>query len=327
MRTSSVKPEAFDPEQGKPARRGAANDGGAAPQGGFSARLKAAASEVNEQQDQRERAAKSDALVRRRLSALKALAPLMLALMKRPGYDAEDGELHAAVQLLRAETERASKDLLGVLGGDDAPPWLAGSAATIVAEAVAAEWTSGARVLDMSPYQPIWGHLAESEFTDYTVGLPDLGASKDGDMMLRLSLLKAMSQVVATTRRSYLMRHEPEKLYPMLADAMLQVAKTNLPKLVDNETSEAARVMALQSLIGKCADVLCAHWDAVVRPTVQRLLAMDKKERLALYQKNPNGLPLDAILTGFSVDVARIVAGMAAMDPRAKPLVSLSTAE
>lgn len=338
MRTSSLKATAFDPdgelEAAEVAKAAAAAVKAAPPEveiekpkAGFSARLRAAEGDMRKQEVRREASSQSDASVRRRLSALKALSPLMLALVKRPGFQAADGELHEAVQQMRTETERASKDLLLILGAEEPAPWLRGMSASIVAEAVAAEWEAGAKTLDMSPYQPIWGHLAEADFADFSAHLPDLGGNKDEDMMLRLSVLKAMSQVVAVTRRSYLMRHDPEKLYPMLADVIMQVSKNNLSKLVDNQTSEGARLMALQSLIGKSADLLCAHWDGVVRPTVKKLISMQKEDRLALYRKHPEGLPLDVILTGFSADVARVVSGLSLMDPRVKTSVDIGVGD
>jgi hypothetical protein len=258
---------------------------------------------------------KADTQVRHRLAALKTLTPLVLAVIKRPGFAAEDGELLAAAKQLQEETERSSAELVMLMGAGGQPTWMAKAIASTVAEFVAAEWINGVEVLDMSPYQPIWGYLADADFADFEADLPKEG-NLDQDTMLRLSTIKAMSQVVGTTRRSYLMRHDPDKLYPMLAKIIVKTASSNVDKLVSQEASEAARLMALQSLIARAADVFCSNWDAVVKPTVNYLLKLEKEQRLNLYRQHPDGLPLTKIVEGFAADMARIVSGVSAFEFR-----------
>jgi hypothetical protein len=288
--------------------------------GSMFGQLKNAASQQAAQKTRDEVSKKADTQVRHRLAALKTLAPLVLAVVKRPGFAAEDGELLAAAKQLQEETSRSSAELVMLMGAGGQPAWMAKAIASTVAESVAAEWISGVEVLDMSPYQPIWGYLADADFADFEADMPKEG-NLDQDTMIRLSTIKAMSQVVSTTRRSYLMRHDPDKLYPMLAKVIVKTAGANVDKLVSPEATDAARLMALQSLIARAAELFCSNWDAVVKPTVSYLLRLDREQRLKLYSQHPDGLPLGKIVEGFAADMARLVGGISAFEfrPHAEP--------
>lgn len=287
-------------------------------------RLKASGKSAMSRQREEEATQRADGSVRRRLSVLKTLSPLALAIVRRPGFEADDGELLAAIRLLRDETENSARELVSVLGGEAQQPWLIRAVSSTVAELVAAEWISGADRLDMSPYQPIWGYLADADFVS-DEDLPEL-PNEDHSVMLRLSLLKAMSSVVASTRRcGYLMRHDADALYKTISESIYKVAQANLPKIVPPESSAATQVTALQSLIGRAGEIFTVHWEAYVEAALQRLDAMTKAERVELYKKYPDGLPIEPVFVSFAKDMSRTVSGVLQTEPGIAKVAALES--
>lgn len=244
----------------------------------------------------------------KRVGALKSLSPIFLALIRRPGAAANDGEMLEAAQTLRKETERVTDELVALLEVEDSNDAVRARVGEVVSSCVASEWIAAGDKLDMGPYHPVWGYVAESD-----VGADLLGIGFDDALdgvELRLALVSAMTEVVARTRRAYLMRQNPDQLYPRVMASLVRVAASGVDAIAGSDAKKAQKMSVMGVLIAHCADMFCAHWDKVARAKVVELLAMSPEDRVAVYGQNPGGFALDEVFDGYRNDFRSLVAGV-----------------
>ena len=248
-----------------------------------------------------------------RMRSLSAMAPLALALVQRPGHKATDGEMLSLVKMLRSKVASASDDLVSMLESDAGGSTLpASEVAAMVSKCVATEWLSGAPEVDMSPYQPVWGYLADVDIS--SVGVPsELISGVAAQQRVRLALMRAVSSFVSMARKTYLMRHDPVRLYPVVAGAIARVCAKNLDAIVEGDSSMEDRLHSYYMLIEECGPIFCANWDSVARRTVLRLSGLTPERQLEVLSKYPDGFPLKPILEGFERDVSGMVSAISAL--------------
>lgn len=259
----------------------------------------------------------------KRVGALRTLSPIFQALIKSPGAAAADGEMLEAAQRLRKESERLTGELVSILEINDVGEAVKARVGEVVSTCVASEWLASGGDLDMEPYHPVWGYVADSDVGLDLVGY-DLSDPFDA-LDLRLTMVEAMTQIVSRLRQTYMMRQSESVLFPRVMASIVRVAASGVEAIVGADASSAKRLAALCALIPQCAGLFCAHWDRVARRKVVELSAMSEVDRLGVYGAHPDGFSVDEIFEGYRSDFRGLIESISRFrfDSSQEPIVSM----
>ena len=188
----------------------------------------------------------ADRLARQRMSAGKRFSPLILAMFKRPGTDAQAGEISETLKTLMNQSYRIADQFLADITPEEVSPFVKEQAVGAVSDFVATEWVLSGRVdsvaesvLAVSRMLPDVSDLS----SDVEADRFDVNSDKERQAGIYMSATKSLQPLFAT-----LMDYgvASESVFLPLCDQLFNRAEAFL-KTLDLDISPTSRLFSLQN--------------------------------------------------------------------------------
>ena len=203
---------------------------------------------IQESQAQFEARHVADRLARQRMSAVKRFSPLILAMIKRPGTDAQAGEISETLRVLMNQSFRIADQFLSDIAPDDVSPFMKEQAVGAVSDFVATEWVLSGRVDSVADSVLAVTRLLP-DVSDLSSGVKegrnelDINSDKERQASIYMSATKSLQPLFAT-----LMDYDvaSESVFLPLCDQLFNRAEVFL-KTLDSDISHVSRLQSLQN--------------------------------------------------------------------------------
>lgn len=204
---------------------------------------------------------------RRRMGLVRRYAPLLTALIARPGMDADAREKGAAFRKLIVQSDRAAQETARLMADGAFPdmPWLISQSAAVCSELVANRWyrhadTDITVVIDqVARTMPAADEL--DDVATYMLPddppMPEMASDGARRVAVRLSLMKSMLPIVEELWAAGIPQVDRQALLIELQDALLAEAVENQALARDFRCcATAERVALLQAHIEASARIM-----------------------------------------------------------------------
>lgn len=226
---------------------------------------------------------------KRFLAGLKALAPIMEAVIANPGTFADGGTKAQAVgALLRASNEHLLP-LAELVGADS--PWAMSHVATVLNELVCHNWRTHGDADVSRSMELLTSLVGTRDFNAFVKGIGDLNWHRNIDspldaiIALKTTALGAARKLMASVDRFSFYQPDCSELVEKLLALSERLASSE-----DPHSNKVAPTIALnwrRSLLDRASDIVCAEYDRFANFNLQKMteLAASHPEKMEARKK------------------------------------------
>lgn len=242
----------------------------------------------------------------RTLNAVKIVAPIISALMCRPGVDAEGGELTVGFRQLIKETSDMSEYVCANMGIDPKEEknyWLRNVFERLFAELYGEQWE-------------LYGKTSPDfirECVKLTMEKTDLVGDykNDIDLMtpeitIRVALFKSVVPVIQEAKTSFhLFRDVPGDI-EHIANKIKTATDAAVESLADDITSPADRAALFSIVSHEAGKIYAISWKAEAKRVLEICKDLGEEKVKEWVSRNPGGLPLTKVDYHFDEYVEKL---------------------
>ncbi len=234
------------------------------------------------------------AILRKKLTAAKAILPLFVAMIHRPGLaTASASEKAEAAALLLKESFASAHLLQSDLFPEKARDrWFVSQLQSLTAALISERWKEGLDISigpDLAAVAGVLGHVPkdgeETPLYETIAAWGDcakVSSAEDAQAALRLSLIKSGSKLSMTVNQSWCFWKEdgPASIYNGLFDSLVALASRAATSLMGNANA-AQQTMLMQSMIDKAFAFGVEEYKALARRALQEYKGAKSDEERA----------------------------------------------
>lgn len=244
--------------------------------------------------------------VLRTLNAIKIVAPIVSALMCRPGVDAKSGELTGGFRHLIKETSDMSEYVCSSMGVDPKEEknyWLRNVFERLFADMFGEQWGKFGKTSPEFIRECVTLAMEKTELVgDYNNDI-DLMTP---EMTIRIALFKSIVPVIEEAKNSFDLFRDVKNDIEHIANKIKSATDSTVEALADNCASPADRAALFSIVSHEAGKIYAISWKAEATRVLEICKDLGEDKLKEWVARNPGGLPLNKVDHHFDEYVEKL---------------------